>query len=70
MLERCIIKYEFKNFFIGKTFFGGWFKIKKNQFNKHFTKGEDYNFYCRKEKSLIINTLIPISEEEAFKQAS
>lgn len=66
MLVRCIIKFEIRNYYIAKSYMGEWYLIKKNELNKYFKRGEDYNFYCKMIKSFLIDKLIPISDEEAF----
>ena len=65
MTYRVIIKSEFREYFIGKTFNDKRYKILKNQYSKKFKVGSDFCFYAREEKGFFSNTLIPISDEEA-----
>lgn len=66
MLFRCIIKLKFKNFYIGKTYNKKWYLIINNSHSSYFKKGADYNFYAKKSKSVILDKLLPISDEEAY----
>lgn len=70
MLFRCIIKLETRKLFLGKTYGRKWFLIIKNEHNKHFKKGNDYNFFANRYNGFIIDRLEPISDEEAYKIAS
>lgn len=65
MCIRCIIKFNFKFFLIGKDFNGKYHIIKKNQYSRRFSIGGDYNFYCKRNFKFKISYLLPISDEEA-----
>lgn len=70
MLFRCIIKFECKKFFIGKTFYNKWFIIIKNEHSVKFKVGNDFNFFAERKGGLFIDKLIPLNEEEVVKQHS
>lgn len=61
---RCIIIKERFGYYIGKTYSGKIYKIKKNRFLK-CKVGDDFYFYARKCKGLFTDKLIPISDREA-----
>ena len=66
MLFRCILKYETKKYFIGYTYNKQWYIIIKNEFNRHFKVGNDYNFFADRLKGFIIDKLVPLNEEEIY----
>lgn len=68
MLVRCILIYEFKNYFIGKTYRGKYYLVKKNEFDRYFKKGGDYSFFCDRVDKLFFSILIPLDEEEIIKE--
>ena len=68
MLIRCIIKYETKKFFMGKTFYNKWFMIAKNDYSKHFKVGSDFNFFAERSKWFIFNLLTPLNEKEVIEK--
>lgn len=70
MLIRCILKFETKKFFIGKTYSNRWYVIVKNQFNNHFKKGNDYNFFVDVEEGFLFDKLIPIDKNTVYKNVS
>lgn len=66
MLFRCVLKFETKRFFLGKTYSrkNKWFIIVKNENTKFFRKGEDLSFFANMSKGFLINKLEPLKEEE------
>ena len=66
-LFRCIIKLEFSGFYIGKDYNGKMYKIKKNR-HLRCKKGHDREFFAKSKKGFIIDTLIPVSDREAYAQ--
>ncbi|ASW42382.1 MULTISPECIES: hypothetical protein [Eubacteriales] len=70
MTVRCTIIKVKKDYYIGKNLYTNkTFKIIKNQHIRELKRNDDYEFYCKREKGLFRDILIPISEEEAFKMA-
>ncbi|MGG7177015.1 hypothetical protein ACQPU1_05475 [Clostridium paraputrificum] len=61
---RCIIKSEKSSYYIGKDYNGNKYTIAKNE-NIRCRVGDDFYFYARREKGLIRDKLIPVSDEEA-----
>lgn len=61
---RCIIRKDKGKFFIGEDYSGRKYNIEKNR-NIRCKVGDDFYFYAKKQKGLIRDTLIPISDEEA-----
>lgn len=68
MLIRCVLIYELRNYFIGKTYGNKYYLVKKNEFNTHFKKGGDYNFYCNRINKLLLSILVPLDEEEVIRE--
>lgn len=64
MLIRCIMKFEFNKFFLAKDYSKRWFIVLKNEYNSHFKKERDYYFFAEKKEGIIIDTLVPLNEEE------
>lgn len=60
VLIRCIVKYEFKKFFIGKDFNKNWYIIYKNKLNTYFKVGEDYNFFANVSKGFLFRKAVPV----------
>ena len=65
MLYRVIIRKENKKYFFGKTYNNKKYKIMKNEYSKKLHLGSDIYFYAKRSEALFIDTLIPISDEEA-----
>lgn len=61
---RCKIIFETKKYFIGKTYGGKIFKIRKN-INFRAKIGDDFYFYAAFKKGIFIDMLIPVSDMEA-----
>ncbi|WP_300383820.1 hypothetical protein [Clostridium sp.] len=67
MTVRCTILKVTNDYYIGKSFcMNKTFKIIRNEHIRELKKKDDYEFYCRREKGLFRDILIPVSEEEAF----
>lgn len=62
---RCIIRHEFSNHYIGTDYNGKTYKIIKNKNIRNCKKGNDLCFYAKKVKGLILDSLIPLSDDEA-----
>lgn len=60
VLIRCIMKYEFKRFFLGKGFDRKWYIIYKNELNTYFKVGNDYNFFANVSKGFLFRKAIPV----------
>ena len=65
MLYRIYLKKENNKCFIGKDFNNKKYKIMKNKETEKFKIENDYSFYANKVKGFMIDTLTPISDEEA-----
>lgn len=61
---RCIIKSEKGSYYVGIDYNGNKFNIVKNK-NIRCKIGDDFYFYAIKEKGIMRDRLIPISDEEA-----
>lgn len=61
---RCIIKSEKKNYYMAKDYNGNKYMIQKNEHIK-CKVGDDFYFYAKREKGLLYDKLIPVSDEEA-----
>lgn len=61
---RCIIKSEKSGHYIGVDYSGRKFNIIKNK-NIRCRIGDDFYFYAVKEKGIMRDKLIPISDKEA-----
>lgn len=71
MTIRLTILKVTKNYYIGKHLVTNKkFKVLKNEHIRSLRKDDDYEFYCKREKGILRDILIPISEEEAFTMAS
>lgn len=68
MLIRCVIKFEFKKFFIGRMYSKKWIIVVKNEYNNHFKVGEDYNFFVEKKEGMFLDCVIPVNEKEILKE--
>lgn len=61
---RCIIKDEKIKYYIGQDYNGKKYKILKNEHIK-CRVGDDFYFYAEREAGVLIDKLIPISDEMA-----
>jgi hypothetical protein len=61
---RCMIKDENSKYYIGVDYNGKKYKIVKNE-NIRCKVGDDFYFYAIKEKGILRDKLIPISDEMA-----
>lgn len=66
MLFRCIVIFEFKKYFIGKSYNKKYYLIKKNKFSSKFRKDRDYSFFGEFKKLGFINLVIPIDESQVL----
>jgi len=67
MTIRLTILRVTKKYYIGKNeSTKKKFKILKNEHIRTLRKHDDYEFYCKREKGILVDTLIPISEVEAL----
>ena len=64
-VDTLIIRKENKKYFFGKTYNNKKYKIMKNEYSKKLHLGSDIYFYAKRSEGLFIDTLIPISDEEA-----
>lgn len=68
MTARCKILKVAKDYYIGKNSYSNKkFKIIRNEHIRELKRNDDYEFYCKREKGLLRDILIPISEEEALR---
>lgn len=67
MTIRLTILRVSNNYYIGRhTLTKKKFKIIKNEHIKMLKKNDDYEFYCKREKGIFRDILIPISEEDVM----
>lgn len=68
MIIRCTILKVKKDYYIGKNeYMNKKFKIVRNEHIRELKTGADYEFYCiKKDRNIMKDILIPISEEQAF----
>ena len=64
---RCIIKFDMGKSYIGIDYFDRKYSIKKNKYIR-CRVGDDVHFFARRKKGWIIDTLTPVSDEEAYRQ--
>lgn len=69
MLVRCKILKIVRGYYIGEyKRTGRKVKIVRNRVISNFKVGSDYDFYCRIEKGIFRDTLVPISQEEELER--